>query len=821
MTWVRAWLVSLTSVAVGMCVVTVPGVAAHPGHNHASDRIPGERDFQRIGKVEVRFHPEKGSYSYKRPGEPPLWFHRDVPSVNLIGGDYDLPTEEEPVVCATTGHRIKILYGRASYPATPTPAEVDAIRLSVRRMNWKILSESLRSSGNTRALRMRVDCNASGQINVWSITAFATPSNIWEELEDEYGYPSGSESVKNLVFYDGGGASASGVAQMANDSIKSNSDFANGSRSRTSSGVVYRPADGSAGTWGYWDDHTTLHELFHTMGAVNSNAPYGTEKNHCTDGLDIMCYDDDSVPFWEPQYSETRCPTSAGYGTPVGTPLDCSYDSYFDAAEESGEWLNTHWNTGGSENPFLVQAPSPTTPTVTTTPATNVFNTSATINGSITPNGLPTQYYFQYGTSTTYGATTGSGSVTSNLYGNTAVTKSLVATLQPGTTYHFRLVASNALGTSYGPDRVFTTPVWAIKSTPNPAGAADSYLYAVGCEPSSANMCMAVGKSTTSGGADTLLAERWDGSSWALAPAVVPSGATASALNAVTCPAATSCTAVGSYSTGSGTLALAEVWNGTSWTIQAAANAAGASTTVLTGVSCPSGTTGCTAVGYAVTGGVRSAIAERWNGTSWSMQSVPLPSGSSSSEFESVGCRSTSFCMAVGRYTDSGGRIRSLSAVWNGSAWSLKTVPDPTGATKSVLLDVTCTGTAVLCTAAGGYYDASNVQQTLLVRWSGTAWAVQSSPNPSGAAASVLQGVHCSNAGSNPCVAVGDWASGSTNVTLAEWWDGSTWSLDPTPNVVGSVFNALWDVSCRINTCIAVGWTTNTSGDAKTLAQIR
>src|SRR5439155_1938989 len=79
---------------------------------------------------------------------------------------------------------------------------------------------------------------------------------------------------------------------------------------------------------------------------------------------------------------------------------------------------------------------------------------SATLNGSVNPDGLTTTVYFQYGTTTSYGHTTASQSKT----GNTS--QSVLANiggLTAGTTYHFRIVATNSAGTRYGSDRTFTT----------------------------------------------------------------------------------------------------------------------------------------------------------------------------------------------------------------------------------------------------------------------------------------------------------------------------------------------------------------------------
>lgn len=94
-------------------------------------------------------------------------------------------------------------------------------------------------------------------------------------------------------------------------------------------------------------------------------------------------------------------------------------------------------------------------PTATTQPAGNISATGATLNGQVAPNGTDTTYYFQYGTSTTYGGQT---STQGPLQGN--ANKSVAADvtgLSPSTTYHYRLVATSTAGTSNGQDQTFTT----------------------------------------------------------------------------------------------------------------------------------------------------------------------------------------------------------------------------------------------------------------------------------------------------------------------------------------------------------------------------
>jgi hypothetical protein len=90
-----------------------------------------------------------------------------------------------------------------------------------------------------------------------------------------------------------------------------------------------------------------------------------------------------------------------------------------------------------------------------TEPATSIDLHSATLNGKLNPDGLPTTYHFEYGIDTAYRQKTANLSAGSGS-GQISVTPTQIANLQPGRTYHFRLVAQNALGISRANDQTFT-----------------------------------------------------------------------------------------------------------------------------------------------------------------------------------------------------------------------------------------------------------------------------------------------------------------------------------------------------------------------------
>ena len=122
--------------------------------------------------------------------------------------------------------------------------------------------------------------------------------------------------------------------------------------------------------------------------------------------------------------------------------------------QTTGGWT---WQTRVASFKFSNQ------PAVITTDATAVTPTTATLNGTINPNGLAATYYFEWGTATSYGnntTTTSAGSGTSATAVNAPITG-----LTGGTTYHFRLDGINSDGTSNGNDMTFTPGAAVVTTT--------------------------------------------------------------------------------------------------------------------------------------------------------------------------------------------------------------------------------------------------------------------------------------------------------------------------------------------------------------------
>jgi phosphodiesterase/alkaline phosphatase D-like protein len=108
-------------------------------------------------------------------------------------------------------------------------------------------------------------------------------------------------------------------------------------------------------------------------------------------------------------------------------------------------------NATGKDSSFTTSS----APGVSTGDVASVTPTSATLKGSVTPHGLSTSWWFEYGTSTGYGTKTSSTSAGSGT--SAKMVSRGIKGLKKGTTYHYRLVAQNSSGTTVGEDRTFAT----------------------------------------------------------------------------------------------------------------------------------------------------------------------------------------------------------------------------------------------------------------------------------------------------------------------------------------------------------------------------
>jgi hypothetical protein len=360
---------------------------------------------------------------------------------------------------------------------------------------------------------------------------------------------------------------------------------------------------------------------------------------------------------------------------------------------------------------------------------------------------------------------------------------------------------------------------WSIQPVPLPNGAAATSLEGLSCESSTA--CIAVGgaclppaRCNVIGGPPTSpYAEAWNGTAWSPLTPTIPSGATSSYLESISCPSASTCSAAGFYEDGTGgQFPLVERWSG-GWTVQSTPVPRSARESSLAGVSCPA-LASCLTVGVSD----QRVLAEGWNGTGWSLARAADPSGTLGASLNAVACASSTSCLAVGNFSRYLGNMEALGEHWDGTAWSIAAPANPKGSTDFRLSAVSCSS-ATACTAVGGYRDSSLSFHALAERWDGTGWSAQSTVDASGAE---LNADSCAT--STACIAVGGFNSGTSscagpNSALSERWDGTSWSMLQTPTPSGAACASLGSVSCiSAAQCMAVGSYSDSSGHTYTMA---
>jgi hypothetical protein len=162
--------------------------------------------------------------------------------------------------------------------------------------------------------------------------------------------PDAGAPLDTVILADGmsGSTSEYGLAQTIMGSSGERPDAGN-PHNRGGLNAVLFSRDGAAAPGvtrrGWWPEGF-LHEITHTLGAVQWDAPHSTQPpggtspqyGHCWQGADVMCYvEDDGAAH----AMRTDCAASSGA---IATSYDCGRDDYFNPDPEPGSYLATHWN---------------------------------------------------------------------------------------------------------------------------------------------------------------------------------------------------------------------------------------------------------------------------------------------------------------------------------------------------------------------------------------------------------------------------------------------------------------------------------------------
>lgn len=323
---------------------------------------------------------------------------------------------------------------------------------------------------------------------------------------------------------------------------------------------------------------------------------------------------------------------------------------------------------------------------------------------------------------------------------------------------------------------------WTIVKSPNPSTVSVSNDILSGISAISNSDVWAVGSYSSSGGNNiaSTLAEHWNGTTWSIVP--TPNvGNNGSRLEAVYAISKNDVWAVGeSNASGpaSGDDTLIEFYNGTSWSVVASPNP-GNDGDFLTAIATLS-PKNVWAIGWYDDPLIQelSPLILHWNGDNWSLFTRGVPIGGDLI-LEGATAISANDIWAVG----TAGEESNLEMNWNGSSWNnIYSASFRTGGQETLHGVSAVNSTSVW--AVGSYAPKVSAElQTLIVHWNGSEWNKVPSPNVD-KYFNELFGVAVVKCSDIWAVGLAYTKNGLSFHTLIEHWNGSTWSIVKSPNVM-------------------------------------
>lgn len=218
-------------------------------------------------------------------------------------------------------------------------------------------------------------------------------------------------------------------------------------------------------------------------------------------------------------------------------------------------------------------------------------------------------------------------------------------------------------------------------------------------------------------------------------------------------------------------------------------------------------------IGAAPFGAAAHPATARVCGSGWTAEAQPANAGTAG--LYGVAATSSTDAWGVGhRFDLTDQTTHPLIEHEDGSSWTV--VPSAEDATmdQSLLFGVDALSTTNAW-AVGYGFGANNVARTLIEHWDGSAWTIVPSPNAGHPTNGQLSGVVA--VAPDDVWAVGGYEQGGPARTLIEHWDGAAWTIVPSPNK-GPFPNALSGVTAvGPDDVWAVGTWYPTSFDDRTL----
>jgi len=307
------------------------------------------------------------------------------------------------------------------------------------------------------------------------------------------------------------------------------------------------------------------------------------------------------------------------------------------------------------------------------------------------------------------------------------------------------------------------------------ATVSDSDAWAVGFQN---------GHPFTNIGAKVLI-DNWNGTAWAQVTVPATPGNTALLLG-TSASSATDAWAVGRTQLNKSDFEpLAMHWNGTTWSVSPGFAAA---LSPISGASAEGVADISPADAYAIGDSAATAVGSlaRWNGTSWSPVTLPLPANANSNTtLNAISADGPDDVWIVGTFLDSANeQNETFSEHFNGTAWTVVPMPPVTSSNINAFFQFNGikanSASDVWAVGDSGVIDVPG-SQTLIEHFNGTAWNIVPSPSPGSIA--ILSGVTTSNAASNVWAVGADTPAGtSMRQTLTLNWNGTAWKVVASPN---------------------------------------
>ena len=246
-----------------------------------------------------------------------------------------LATVTDRVKCdgdGVSGYRVQAMYVVTADKANRYPAVADQIKQWSAGVD-SVFSLSAAKTGGVRNVRWVTAPNGDGTCSptVLNVTVPAGSfASFNATINAMYAQGFNSAARKYMLWADGTGQC--GIAQTYMTSNKAQTNSNNG----------YAPQFARTDTACWGSPYSVeAHELSHTLGSVQSDAPHTTKAGHCWDEADRMCYSDGGT-----HAMVSVCP---GDQEPL---FDCNNDDYYSTFPGAGTYLDTHWNTADSR--FLI-----------------------------------------------------------------------------------------------------------------------------------------------------------------------------------------------------------------------------------------------------------------------------------------------------------------------------------------------------------------------------------------------------------------------------------------------------------------------------------